>query len=109
MHWKSRGWTLIGMLLLAIPGAMTVMKVTAAAQATSGSAIATTQVTDRGWNTGEWNCDCKLAGVYDGDWPGGAERDDIGDDYRRGFKSAVGAECRIDADGDLLYGGVSPG
>src|ERR1700728_5274755 len=63
----------------------------------------------RGWNTGEWNCDCKLAGVYDGDWPGGAERDDIADDYRRGFKSAVGAECRIDADGDLLYRGVSPG
>jgi trimeric autotransporter adhesin len=45
MHWKPRGWTLIGMLL-AIPGAMTVMKVTAAAQATSESAIATTQVTD---------------------------------------------------------------
>src|SRR6266851_9562703 len=44
MHWKPRGWTLIGMLLLALPGAMTVMKVTAAAQA--GSAIATTQVTD---------------------------------------------------------------
>jgi trimeric autotransporter adhesin len=46
MHWKPKGWTLIGMLLLAIPAAMTVMKVTAAAQATSGSAIATTQVTD---------------------------------------------------------------
>src|SRR5580698_2345366 len=46
MHWKPRGWTLIGLLLLVIPGAMTVMKVTAAAQATSGSAIATTQVTD---------------------------------------------------------------
>ncbi len=46
MHWKPRGWTLIGMLLLAIPGAMTVMKVTAAAQAASGSTIATTQVTD---------------------------------------------------------------
>ena len=46
MHWKPRGWTLIGMLLLAIPGAITVMKVTAAAQATSGSTIATTQVTD---------------------------------------------------------------
>jgi trimeric autotransporter adhesin len=46
MHWKPRGWALIGMLLLAIPGAMTVMKVSAAAQATSGSAIATTQVTD---------------------------------------------------------------
>ena len=46
MHWKPRGWTLIGMLLLAIPGAMTVMKVTAAAQATSGSGIATTRVTD---------------------------------------------------------------
>jgi trimeric autotransporter adhesin len=46
MHWKPREWTLIGMLLLAMPGAMTVMKVTAAAQATSGSAIATTQVTD---------------------------------------------------------------
>jgi trimeric autotransporter adhesin len=46
MHWKPKGWTLIGMLLLAVPGAMTVMKVAAAAQATSGSAIATTQVTD---------------------------------------------------------------
>jgi len=34
------------MLLLAIPGAMTVMKVTAAAQSGSGSSIATTQVTD---------------------------------------------------------------
>src|SRR5260370_750139 len=45
MHWKPR-WALIGMLLLAIPGAMTVMKVTAAAQATSGNTIATTQVTD---------------------------------------------------------------
>jgi hypothetical protein len=43
MHWKLRGWTLIGMLLLAVPGAITVTKVTAAAQA---SAIATTQVTD---------------------------------------------------------------
>src|SRR6266403_2488645 len=46
MHWKPRGWTLIGMLLLAMPGAMTVMKVAAAAQAASGSAIATTPVTD---------------------------------------------------------------
>ena len=46
MHWKPRGWMLIGMLLMAMPGAMTVMKMTAAAQATSGSGIATTQVTD---------------------------------------------------------------
>src|SRR5437868_9053631 len=46
MHWKPREWTLIGMLLLAMPGAMTVMKVAVAAQAASGSAIATTQVTD---------------------------------------------------------------
>src|SRR5277367_5243303 len=45
MHWKPKGWTLIGMLLLAVPGAMTVIKV-AAAQATSSSTIATTQVTD---------------------------------------------------------------
>ena len=30
MHWKPKGWTLIGMVLLAIPGAMTVMKVAAA-------------------------------------------------------------------------------
>jgi lysophospholipase L1-like esterase len=43
MHWKPRGWTLIGMLLLAIPGVMTVMRVPAVAQLTS---IATTQVTD---------------------------------------------------------------
>ena len=34
MHWKPKGWTLIGMLLLAVPGAMTVMKVAEAAQAT---------------------------------------------------------------------------
>jgi trimeric autotransporter adhesin len=47
MHWKPREWTLTGMLLLAMPAAMTVMKVAAAAQATSGSAIATTQVTDK--------------------------------------------------------------
>ncbi|WP_353064637.1 GDSL-type esterase/lipase family protein [Tunturibacter psychrotolerans] len=46
MHWKPKGWTLIGMLLLAIPGAMTVMKVAAAAQATTPSTIDTTQVTD---------------------------------------------------------------
>jgi lysophospholipase L1-like esterase len=44
MHWKSRGWTLIGMLLLAIPGVVSVMRVTAAAQVTG--APATTQVTD---------------------------------------------------------------
>src|SRR5882757_4187486 len=46
MDWKPRGWTLIGMLLLAMPEAMTVMKMTAAAQAASGNTIATTQVTD---------------------------------------------------------------
>ncbi len=46
MHWKPRGWTLIGMLLLAVPGAMTVMKAGAMAQAASPSPIATAQVTD---------------------------------------------------------------
>jgi trimeric autotransporter adhesin len=46
MHWKPRGWTLIGMVLLAIPGAMTVMKVAAAMQTVSTGTIATTQVTD---------------------------------------------------------------
>jgi lysophospholipase L1-like esterase len=46
MHWKSKEWTLIGMLLLAIP-AVTTGKVDAAmAQAGSSSVIATTQVTD---------------------------------------------------------------
>ena len=44
MHWKPKGWTLIGMLLLAVPGAMTVMKVAEAAQATGQSTIDTTQV-----------------------------------------------------------------
>jgi trimeric autotransporter adhesin len=43
MHWKPRGWTLVGMVLLAIPG---VMKVAAAMQTASNGAIATTQVTD---------------------------------------------------------------
>ncbi len=46
MHWKPKGWTLIGMVLLAIPGAMTVMKMAAAMQTVSTGAIATTQVTD---------------------------------------------------------------
>src|ERR1700677_3415570 len=46
MHWKPKGWTLIGMLLLAVPGAMTVMKVAEAAQATPPSTIDTTQGTD---------------------------------------------------------------
>src|ERR1700739_4257553 len=46
MFGRLKGWTLIGMLLLAIPGAMTVMKVTAAAQSGSGSSIATARVTD---------------------------------------------------------------
>jgi trimeric autotransporter adhesin len=35
MHWKPRGWRLIGMVLLASPGAMTVMKVAAGMQAAS--------------------------------------------------------------------------
>ena len=46
MRWKSKSWTLIGVLLLAIPGVTTVMKATAAAQPTSGAAIAGTQITD---------------------------------------------------------------
>jgi hypothetical protein len=46
MHWKAKRWTLIGMLLLAIPGVMTTMKTTAVAQTTSGNTIATTQVID---------------------------------------------------------------
>jgi trimeric autotransporter adhesin len=46
MHWRLRGWTLIGMLLVVLPSAMTVRKVAAAAQSTQSSAIATAQVTD---------------------------------------------------------------
>jgi lysophospholipase L1-like esterase len=43
MHWKHRGWTLIGMLLLVLPGALRVMTVPVSAQV---SQIATTMVTD---------------------------------------------------------------
>ncbi len=46
MHWKPREWTLIGMLLLAFPAAMTLMKEPAAAQSSQASTIATTTVTD---------------------------------------------------------------
>ena len=46
MHWKLRGWTLVGVLLLAVPAAITMMTVAAAAQSAAGSVIATTQVTD---------------------------------------------------------------
>jgi trimeric autotransporter adhesin len=43
MLWKPRGWTLVGMLLLAIPG---VVKVTTLSVSAQVSHIATTQVTD---------------------------------------------------------------
>ena len=43
MHWKPRGWTLVGMLLLAIPG---VVKLTTLSVSAQVSQIATTQVTD---------------------------------------------------------------
>src|ERR1700721_952017 len=43
MHWKHRGLTLIGMLLLAIPGVVKVMTLPVSAQVAQ---IATTQVTD---------------------------------------------------------------
>src|SRR5882724_6129915 len=63
----------------------------------------------RGWNSSTRNCDCELAGVYYCERAGGAQWEYVGDDYRRGFESAAGSECRIDADGNLLYGCVSPG
>src|ERR1700755_803108 len=44
MFWKPREWTLIGMLMVATPCMMTMMRLAAMAQ-TSGS-IATTQITD---------------------------------------------------------------
>lgn len=46
MYWKPREWTLIGTLLLAVPGAMTVIKVAAVMAQAAPAQIATTQVTD---------------------------------------------------------------
>ncbi|WP_158942067.1 SGNH/GDSL hydrolase family protein [Granulicella sp. S190] len=46
MHWKPKGWTLIGMLLLAVPGVITGIRVATAAQATTPNTIGTTQVID---------------------------------------------------------------
>ena len=43
MRWKTRGWTLIGMLMLAVSGAMRIATVPVSAQV---SQIATTTVTD---------------------------------------------------------------
>ena len=43
MHWKPRGWTLIGMLLLAIPGVVKIATLPVCAQV---SQITTTQVAD---------------------------------------------------------------
>src|ERR1700744_1002821 len=63
----------------------------------------------RGWDAGERHRNRELAGVYDRDRPGGAERDDVGDDYERSFEPAIGSEFRFHADRDLLHGGVSPG
>ncbi|MDQ2834060.1 MAG: SGNH/GDSL hydrolase family protein [Acidobacteriota bacterium] len=46
MYWKPREWTLIGTLLLAIPGAMTVIRIASATAQTPPAGIVTTQVTD---------------------------------------------------------------
>ena len=43
MHWKPRGWTLIGMLLAVLPGVIRVTTIPVSAQV---SQIATTTVTD---------------------------------------------------------------
>src|ERR1700739_1871478 len=58
------------------------------------------------WNSSERDCDCELDRVYDGARTGGADRDGFSNDYEWGFERRAGAECRIDSDGDLLYGGV---
>ena len=88
MHWKHRGWTLIGMLMLALPAAMSVMRVAAAAQSAAGSTIATTQVTDTVYladgTPASGTVIVSVGGVYDGDRAVGAERDDVGDDYEWG-------------------------
>src|SRR5882757_389759 len=63
----------------------------------------------RGWDSSGRDCDRELAGVYHCERAGGAQRDNVGDDYSRGFEFAAGSEYGIDADGHLLYGGVSPG
>ena len=79
----------------------------------SGSTIATTQVTDTVYRADG----TPAAGTVIVSWqafttasgqavPSGTH---VGDDYGRGFEFAAGSECGIDADGDLLYGGVSPG
>src|SRR6266550_2010400 len=63
----------------------------------------------RGWYSCGGDGDRELAGVYHCEWAGGPQWEYVGDDYRRGFESAAGSECRIDADGNLLYCGISPG
>ncbi len=46
MHWKAKGWTLIGLLLLAVPAVVTGNVEAAMAQTGAPAAIAATQVTD---------------------------------------------------------------
>ena len=100
----------LGLVLggLALRGAL-------AAQATGvAPAIATTMVTDTvyrgGRHGGERDGADQLGSFLDG---GGLERAgglEVGDDWGRGQAAgAAGAERRLYADGDLLYGGVSPG
>src|ERR1700733_13345743 len=55
----------------------------------------------RGRDCGERDCDRELDGIYDGAWTGGTERDGFSDDCEWDYESGVGAECWIDADGDL--------
>jgi hypothetical protein len=55
------------------------------------------------------DCDRKLASIYHCKRAGSTQREYVGDDYRRGFEFATGSECGIDAYGNLLYGGISPG
>src|SRR5271154_958479 len=62
----------------------------------------------RGWSACDGDCDRELAGLYDGKRAGSAEWDHVRDDYGRSFESATGSKCRLDANGYLLHGGVSP-
>src|ERR1700722_9122890 len=60
-----------------------------------------------GWHDGDRHSDCELAGVYDGERAVRAERDHVCNNWSgRDVEHATGAKRRVDADGDLLYGGV---
>ena len=99
MRWMARGWMLVGVLV--------------ALSLSAGAQVATTTVADTVYRADGTPATGTVlvswGSVLDGDGSFGAGWERFGGDCGGGAECAACAECGFEADGELLYGGVSPG